>query len=166
MIKKLHFNKILLSFLETFASALDMYTCVHIPISTHIHPHTQNVPMYSLLCYCWLWSKKKFESHYPSWLPWWLSGKESFCQCRRHRRCGFDPWVGKFPWRKKWQPIPVFLPGKSHGRRSHVGGLQSMGSQKSQSRLRNSTITTTLDGRLKTYFLISLNLVLWEYINQ
>ena len=48
-------------------------------------------------------------------LPWWLSGKESACQCRRHRRRGFDPWVGKIPWRKKWQPTPVFLPGKFHG---------------------------------------------------
>ena len=40
--------------------------------------------------------------------------KESACQCRRWKRCGFDPWVGKIPWRKKWQPTPVFLPGKSH----------------------------------------------------
>ena len=43
-------------------------------------------------------------------LPWWLSGKESACQCKR---CRFDPWVRKIPWRRKWQPIPVFLPGKS-----------------------------------------------------
>ena len=48
-------------------------------------------------------------------LPWLLSRKESTCQCRR---CGFDPWVGKIPWRKKWQPTPVFSPGKSHGQRS------------------------------------------------
>ena len=34
---------------------------------------------------------------------------------------GFDPWVGKIPWRRKWQPIPVFLPGKFHGQRSLVG---------------------------------------------
>jgi len=34
---------------------------------------------------------------------------------------GFDPWVGKIPWRKKWQPTPVSLPGKSHGQRSLVG---------------------------------------------
>ena len=47
--------------------------------------------------------------------------KESACQCRRHRRHGFDPWVGKVPWRKKWQPTAVFLPGKSHGQKSLVG---------------------------------------------
>ena len=34
---------------------------------------------------------------------------------------GLDPWVGKIPWRRKWQPTPVFLPGESHGRRSQVG---------------------------------------------
>ena len=51
-------------------------------------------------------------------LPRWLSGKESTCQCRR---CGFNPWVGKTPLRRKWQSIPVFLPGKSHGQSSLVG---------------------------------------------
>ena len=36
-------------------------------------------------------------------------------------RRGFYPWVGKIPWRRSWQPIPVFLPGKSHGQRSLAG---------------------------------------------
>ena len=40
------------------------------------------------------------------------------CQCRRY---GFNPWVGKIPWRRKWQPTPVFLPEKSHGGRSLAG---------------------------------------------
>ena len=51
-------------------------------------------------------------------LPWWFSGKESACQCRRRR---FHPWVRKIPWSRKWQPTPVFLPGASHGQRSLVG---------------------------------------------
>ena len=51
-------------------------------------------------------------------LPWWLSGKESAYQCRR---CGFDPWVRKTPWRRKWQPIPVFLTEKSYGQKSLAG---------------------------------------------
>ena len=50
----------------------------------------------------------------------WCIGKESTCQCRRIRRHGFDPWVGKNPW-SKWQPISVFLPGKFHRQRSLVG---------------------------------------------
>ena len=37
------------------------------------------------------------------------------------RRPGFDPWVGKIPWRRKWQLTPVFFPGESHGQRSLVG---------------------------------------------
>ena len=52
------------------------------------------------------------------WLSWWLSGKEATCQCKR---CGFNLWVGKIPWRRKWQPNPGFLPGKSHGQRNLVG---------------------------------------------
>ena len=46
------------------------------------------------------------------------NGKESACQCRRH---GFNPWVGKIPWSRKWQPTLVFLPGKFHGQRSLAG---------------------------------------------
>ena len=51
-------------------------------------------------------------------LPWGLSSKEYTCQCRR---CGFSPWVRKNPWRRKWQPTPVFLSGKFHGERSLMG---------------------------------------------
>ena len=51
-------------------------------------------------------------------LLWWLSSKASTCQWRRH---GFNPWIRKIPWRRKWQPTPVLLPGKSHGWRSLVG---------------------------------------------
>ena len=49
--------------------------------------------------------------------PGWLDGKEPSCRCKRHR---FNPWEGKIPWRRKWQPTPVFLPGKPHGQRSLV----------------------------------------------
>ena len=49
------------------------------------------------------------------------NGKEPTCQCQRYKRCGFDPWVGKIPWRRAWQATPVFLPGKSHGQRSLTG---------------------------------------------
>ena len=53
-----------------------------------------------------------------SGFPWWLRGYSVCLQCERP---GFDPWVGKIPWRRKWQPTPVFLPGKFHGWRSLVG---------------------------------------------
>ena len=48
-------------------------------------------------------------------LPGWLSGKDPACQCRRCRTHGLDPYIGKTPWRRKWQPTPVVLPGKVHG---------------------------------------------------
>ena len=53
--------------------------------------------------------------------PGGTRGKEPVCQCRRHKRYGFNPWVRKTPWRRKWQLTPVFLPGKSHGQKSLVG---------------------------------------------
>ena len=49
------------------------------------------------------------------------SGKGSTCQCMRCKRREFDPWVRKIPWKKKWQPTPVFLSGEFHGQRSLVG---------------------------------------------
>ena len=57
----------------------------------------------------------------PVGFPRGTSGKESACQCRGRKRHVFDPWVRKIPWRKKWQPTSVFLPGKSHGLRILVG---------------------------------------------
>ena len=59
-------------------------------------------------------------------VPGGASDKESACQCRRR---GFDPWVEEIPWRRKWQPTPIFLPGKSHGQRE-PGGLWSIGLQR------------------------------------
>ena len=44
--------------------------------------------------------------------PGGTSGTEPACQCRRHKRCGFHPWVVRIPWRKAWQPTPVFLPAE------------------------------------------------------
>ena len=76
------------------------------------------------------------SSHHPirgsfyqrSGLPRWLSGIESACHCRRR---GFDLWVWKNPWRRKWPPTSVFLPGKSHGQWSLASySPQSMGSQR------------------------------------
>ena len=51
-------------------------------------------------------------------LSWWLSGKES---ARQWRRCKLDLWMGKIPWRRKWQPTPVLLPRKSQGQWSLAG---------------------------------------------
>ena len=50
--------------------------------------------------------------------PGGSEGKEPTCQCRRHKRRRFDPWVRKIPWKRKWQHTPVLLPGKFCGQRS------------------------------------------------
>ena len=57
-------------------------------------------------------------------MPWGLRAS-LVAQRLKHlpamQRPGFNPWVGMIPWKRKWQPTPVFLPGESHGRRSLVG---------------------------------------------
>ena len=69
------------------------------------------------------YSHMKFWTLYRQWwgFPGGSGGKKSSCQCRRCRRLGFDPWVGKILWRRKWQPTLVFLPGKFCVQRSLVG---------------------------------------------
>ena len=51
-------------------------------------------------------------------VPGGASSVESSCQCRRHKSGRFDLWVRRISWSRKWQPVPIFLPGKSHGQRS------------------------------------------------
>ena len=60
--------------------------------------------------------------------PGGASGKECACQYRRHKRCEVDPWIGKIPWSRAWQPISVFMPVSSWT--DEPGRLQSMGSQR------------------------------------
>ena len=59
--------------------------------------------------------------------PRWLNGKEYTCQCRRLR---VNPWVRNIPWSRKWQPVPVFMPGNFHGQR-FLGGYRSWGHKES-----------------------------------
>ena len=58
---------------------------------------------------------------YSMGFPGSTSGKEPTSQCRRHKRQGFNPWVGKIPWKTAWQSTPVFLPGVSYEQRSMAG---------------------------------------------
>ena len=81
-------------------------------------------------------------------LPWWLRGSSV---CLRYGRPGFDPWVRKIPWRSKWQPTPVFLPGESHGQRSLVG-YSPRGCKESD-----------MTERLHFHFSLSLSLPLVHY---
>ena len=61
-------------------------------------------------------------------LPRWLSGKEFTCNAGD---VGLIPGSGRFPWKRKWQPTPVFLSGKSHGKKS-LAGYSPCGHKKSR----------------------------------
>ena len=61
---------------------------------------------------------KKTQMQTSKGLPWWLRWWRICLQCGRHE---FHPWIWKIPWRRAWQPTPVFLPGESHERRSLAG---------------------------------------------
>ena len=76
------------------------------------------------------------------------SGKEPSCQGRRCKRHGFDPRVGRIPWRRKWLPTPVVLPGKSHGQRS-LAGYSPWGRKESDmtERLSTHTVGRGLDAK-------------------
>ena len=77
--------------------------------------------------------------------PGSASGKETVYQCKRHKRCGFDPWVGKIPCKTEWQPTPVFLPGESPWT-EEPGGLQFKGCKElDKTEVTNTTTTTNLN---------------------
>ena len=61
-----------------------------------------------------------------------------------HMRHGFEPWVEKIAWRRKWQPTPVFLPGKSHGQRS-LAGYSPWGHRVRHDRTHTQTFITEKD---------------------
>ena len=63
-----------------------------------------------------IWLRSGEVSRASLWLRWWRI-------CLQCRRPEFDPWIGKIPWRRERLPIPVFLPGKSHGQRFNSGDI-------------------------------------------
>ena len=77
--------------------------------------------------------------------PGSASAKQPVSTCRRHKRCEFEPWVRKIPRRRKWQPSPVFLPGKFHGQmrlKAIVQGGQKGGAKESNTTEGPGTYTT------------------------
>ena len=108
-----------------YASLLDFYLLRIFDILWYIDPshwtlllsaHSIHFP-----CMCVSVSKRFSVIWIPVIMVWWCQCKEPACQCRRCKRHKFDPWLGKIPWRREWQPTPVILPGESHGQRSLVG---------------------------------------------
>ena len=66
---------------------------------------------------CFLYAK----NYAKSWASQGLAVKNLPASAEDIKRLGFDPWVEKIPWRKAWQPTPVFVPGESRGKRSLAG---------------------------------------------
>ena len=96
------------------------------PLEKEMAPHSSTLPGKSLgrrsLVGYISWGHKESDMTEPLslillGLPWWLRGYSVCLQCGRP---GFNPWVGKILWRRKWQPTRVLLPGKSHEWRSVV----------------------------------------------
>ena len=87
-------------------------------------------------------------------LPWWLSGSKIFLQSRRCRRHRFNPWVRKIPWRRTWQPTPVFLPGESHRQRSLKGYGPRVA--KSWTRLKRPSVHAPWQQVLQTFWMSEL----------
>ena len=86
------------------------------------HSTTASLQIYEKYCFIWFHILSHFKRtvHIIGASQAATSGKESAYQCRRYKRCGLNPWARKIPWRRKWQPIPVFLTVESHGQRSLV----------------------------------------------
>ena len=85
------------------------------------------------------------------YIPRWLNGKESAYQCRRCKRCGFDPWVGKIPWSRKWPPAPAFYYSEI-SQTEEPGRLQSTGLWRVR---RGQTHTNINSAKLRSYLYTS-----------
>ena len=98
-----------------FLTNICSYNCIY-QTQAYMNLTANCSKFYSLVCFSY--------GH-----PRWCRGKEFTRQCRRHTKCQFFPCIWKVSWSSKWQPIPVFWPGKFYGQSSLVG-QRSWGSQK------------------------------------
>ena len=91
-------------------------------------------------------------------------------QYRRHRRCGFDPRVGNIPWKRKWQPTPIVLPGKFHGQGSLVGccpwGHKELNTTRHKHRWTGSPLGLPLFFILSSPSLLLTLSLLWQTVSR
>ena len=133
MLNELHFsrrNKVYIQITQChYGSLLKLMSIEFVMPSKYMNLYCPLLFLPSVFPSVRVFSNESVDGHSQIRLPRWLSGKEPTCQYTIHRRFRFDPWVGKTPWRRKWQPTLGFLPGESHGQRSLVD-LQYIGSQR------------------------------------
>ena len=119
---------------QVYSKMIQFYIYIYIYIYTYIHTHTQFLRFFSITGYymilsiisnavplvlggCLFYIQQSVFWAFPSGSAVKsLPAMQEMC-----RRRGFNPWVRKIPWSRKWQPTPIFLPGKSHGQRSLAG---------------------------------------------
>ena len=97
-----------------------------VPVSKNLSFSVKCLKMYPALCarHFNRFSGLRVKALHLFTVKYWVgfpggaSGKAPACQCRRHKRCEFNPWVKKILWRRGWQPTAVFSPGESHEKRS------------------------------------------------
>ena len=89
-----------------------------VPTARHGYAHGLTMSTFKEV---WPLSAPKRETIVTAFRSYLGTGKEQICRCKRCKRHRFDPWVGKIPWRKAWQPTPGFLPGESYGQSNLVG---------------------------------------------
>ena len=91
---------------------------------THTHTHIYVYMLIVVYIYIYIPQLSLGKIHHLSFsfshrgdmgFPGGTSGKESTCQCKKHKRCRFSLWVGKIPWRRVWKPTPIILPSESQG---------------------------------------------------
>ena len=99
---------------EEFHSQDDNNSYLCVPILRKCNFYTWNF-LIECICilYTYIYTHMAFQGR--------ASGKEPACQFRRLKRNALNPWVGNIPWRRAWQPTPIFLPGECYGQKRLVG---------------------------------------------
>ena len=141
--------------------------------------HTQNITLpnfttlYSYLCFhIYLHLLCMYVGNPISYYAIWASPmalQVKNLQCRSCRSQGFDLWVSKIPWRRKWQPTPVFLPGESHGQR-RLAGYNPWGREESDTTEHICTMTTVLFSissqfQVQWHLISNWNQTEWKYLH-
>ena len=114
------------------------------------------------------WKRKKVGNTVSTGLPRWYTDKESACNAGDASRQRSDPQVGKIPWRRAWQPTPVYVPGESHGQRSLVGyvpqGHKELDTTEVTEYAHAVSMTVSYDTKIKKLFVYwNDTLHIWKY---
>ena len=116
------------------------------------------------------WAKFIKQPRLSLGVSWWLGQWRVCLQCRRP---GSDPWVGKIPWRRKWQPTQVCLPGEFHGQKNLAGCSPQGRTESNTTEWLTYTHTHTFSGAarqaqgaLTLGFFGQLVIALWKWLGR